>query len=85
MEYVLTKKEKSIVEAQVTIDGEIWAKAQKKSFNKLVSELQVQGFRKGKVPAEMAKKYIDPRKVLANAIDYVLHMNNHLVIHNQLH
>ena len=34
MEYVLTKKEKSIVEATVTIDGEVWSKAQNKSFNK---------------------------------------------------
>ena len=37
MEYVLTKKERAIVEAEVTIDGEVWAKAQKKSFNKLAN------------------------------------------------
>lgn len=83
MEYVLTKKEKSVVEAQVTIDGELWTKAQKKAFNKLVSELQIQGFRKGKVPAEMAKKYIDPRKVLANAIDYVLQDGYSYVLDNE--
>lgn len=83
MEYVLTKKEKSVVEAQVTIDGELWTKAQKKAFNKLASELQIQGFRKGKVPAEMAKKYIDPRKVLANAIDYVLQDGYSYVLDNE--
>ena len=83
MEYVLTKKEKSIIDAQVTIDGEVWAKAQKKSFNKLASELQIQGFRKGKVPHEMAKKYIDPRKVLANAIDLVLQDGYSYVLDNE--
>ena len=30
MEYVLTKKEKSVVEAQVTIDGELWTKHKRK-------------------------------------------------------
>ena len=83
MEYVLTKKERAIVEAEVTIDGEVWAKAQKKSFNKLASELQIQGFRKGKVPHEMAKKYIDPRKVLANAIDLVLQDGYSYVLDNE--
>lgn len=83
MEYVLTKKEKSIVEAKVTIDGELWTKAQKKSFNKLAANLQIQGFRKGKVPADMAKKYIDPRKVLADSIDLVLQDGYSYVLNNE--
>ena len=83
MEYVLTKKEKAIVEAKVTIDGEVWTKAQKKSFNKLVANLSVQGFRKGKVPADMAKKYIDPRKVLADSIDLVLQEGYSYVLNNE--
>ena len=83
MEYVLTKKERAIVEAEVTIDGEIWAKAQKKSFNKLANNLQIQGFRKGKVPADMAKRYIDPRKVLADSIDLVLQDGYAYVLDNE--
>lgn len=83
MEYVLTKKEKSIVEATVTIDGEIWTKAQKKSFNKLASELQIQGFRKGKVPLDMAKKYIDRARILSNAIDLVLQDGYSYVLDNE--
>ena len=83
MEYVLTKKENSIIEATVTIDGEIWSKAQKKSFNKLAANLQIQGFRKGKVPADMAKKYIDPRKVLADSIDLVLQDGYSYVLDNE--
>lgn len=83
MEYVLTKKERAIVEAEVTIDGEVWAKAQKKSFNKLANNLQVQGFRKGKVPYDMAKRYIDPRKVLADAIDLVLQDGYTYVLDNE--
>ena len=83
MEYVLTKKENSIIEATVTIDGEVWSKAQKKSFNKLAANLQIQGFRKGKVPADMAKKYIDPRKVLADSIDLVLQDGYSYVLDNE--
>lgn len=83
MEYVLTKKENSIIEATVTIDGEVWSKAQKKSFNKLAANLQIQGFRKGKVPADMAKKYIDPRKVLADSIDLVLQDGYTYVLDNE--
>lgn len=83
MEYVLTKKENSIIEATVTIDGEVWSKAQKKSFNKLAANLQIQGFRKGKVPADMAKKYIDPRKVLADSIDLVLQEGYSYVLDNE--
>ena len=83
MEYVLTKKEKSIIEAKVTIDGEVWSKAQKKSFNKLAENLQIQGFRKGKVPVDMARKYIDPRKVLADSIDLVLQTGYQYVLENE--
>ncbi len=83
MEYVLTKKEKSIVEATVTIDGDVWTKAQKKSFNKLVEKLEIPGFRKGKVSNEMAKKYIDPRKVLADSIDLVLQDGYAYVLDNE--
>ena len=35
-------------------NGEEWANAQKKQFNKLAAKLNVPGFRKGKVPANIA-------------------------------
>ena len=54
------KKIKSgLVEVTVTVDGEKWASAVKKTYNKAKSSLNVPGFRKGNVPESMAKKMID--------------------------
>ena len=64
-----TLKEKSTGELKVTIEGENWKKAQKKAFNKLVKELEIPGFRKGAVPASMAKKYIPAQKIMIEAVE----------------
>ena len=49
-------------------NGEEWANAQKKQFNKLAAKLNVPGFRKGKVPANIAKGRINPAEVLHEAM-----------------
>lgn len=55
----------------VEVDGEIWEKAQKKTFNKLKAGLNVKGFRKGQIPDQMAKRYIGTDHICAAAVDEV--------------
>lgn len=65
-----TLKEKSTGELKVTIEGENWKTAQKKAFNKLAKELEIPGFRKGSVPAVMAKKYVPAQKIMLEAVEH---------------
>lgn len=66
------KKIKSgLVEVTVTVDGEKWASAVKKTYNKAKSSLNVPGFRKGNVPESMAKKMIDMNGVYYKASEEV--------------
>ena len=65
-----TLKEKSTGELKVTIEGENWKTAQKKAFNKLAKELEIPGFRKGSVPAAMAKKYVPAQKIMLEAVEH---------------
>ena len=53
-----TLKEKSQGELTITVDGEKWAEAQKKAFNKISKNIKIDGFRQGKVPATLIKKYV---------------------------
>lgn len=55
----------------VEVDGEIWEKAQKKTFNKLKAGLNIKGFRKGQIPDQMAKRYIGTDHICAAAVDEV--------------
>lgn len=49
--------------------AEEWQKAQDKEYKKLAGNLSIKGFRKGHVPADMAKKYINPNDVVNDAIN----------------
>ncbi len=69
MKATLEKKEHNIAELKVSVDGEIWQKALKKVNSKAVSSLQVKGFRKGKVPAQLVEKYINREAVRAEAAE----------------
>ncbi|MDQ7983084.1 MAG: trigger factor [Spiroplasma sp.] len=51
----------------VTISGNDWAKILSNSETNLKADLQVPGFRKGKVPANIAKKHIKPAAILKKA------------------
>ncbi|WP_374696892.1 trigger factor [Spiroplasma endosymbiont of Polydrusus formosus] len=48
----------------VTIDGTEWSNCIKKAQNKAGEQLQVPGFRKGKVPANLLKKHLTEEKIL---------------------
>ncbi len=72
MKKEIKKLENSKVEALVSLDKEEWKKAQEKAFNELLKTFEMKGFRKGKVPAEMAKGKINDAEIFNKAIDMSL-------------
>lgn len=72
MERKLTKLESCRVQVDVVVDENSWKDSQAASFKKLAKEVQVDGFRKGNAPLELAKKHIDTGKVIDNAINSLL-------------
>lgn len=57
------------VELTVTLDAKDLAEATKKATEELAKEVNVTGFRKGKVPAEVARKFIPENDLNARAAD----------------
>lgn len=72
MKKVVNKLENSKVEVICDIEAKVWKEAQEKAFEKLAKNLELKGFRKGKVPTEMAKKHIDQGSVFNEAINGLL-------------
>jgi len=72
--YQIVKNEikEMYVDLEVLVDGEDWKKALTAATNKLASSLTVKGFRKGKVPADIAKSYIKPQQLLPEAIKAIV-------------
>ena len=62
----------SRVELTVTLDAKDLKAAKEKALEKLAKEIKVEGFRKGKVPAEIAKKFIPENDLNAETIDYAV-------------
>ena len=69
MESSWTLKEKSTGELVVTVDGDAWKKAQKKAFDKVKGQINVPGFRKGRVPDALIKKQINKEYLLEMAAE----------------
>lgn len=69
MKTKLKKLSDSRVEITVTLDAKDLSSASKKALEKLAKEISVQGFRKGKVPAEVAKKFIPENDLNAETAD----------------
>lgn len=59
----------SRVEITVTLDAKDLKPAREKALAKLAKEIKVEGFRKGKVPAEVAGKFIPENDLNAETID----------------
>ena len=63
------KKEKSMVDMFVTVEGEQWKKAIDKAFNKLSKNVTIDGFRKGQAPKEIIEKRISKSERYYQAVD----------------
>ena len=57
------------VEITVTLDTKDLKEAEAKALKKLATEIRVEGFRKGKAPAEVAKKFIPENDLNAETAD----------------
>ena len=60
------------VEITVTLDASDLQKAEKLAVEKLAKEIKIPGFRKGKVPAEVAEKHLNPNDLAAQTIDFAV-------------
>ena len=72
MKTKLKKLSDSRVEITVTLEKADLAQAKEKALEKLAKEVKVEGFRKGKVPAEVAKKFIPENDLNAETIDFAV-------------
>ena len=72
MKRVVNKLEKSKVEVICDVEEKAWKEAQEKAFAKLAANLEIKGFRKGKVPTDIAKKHIDNGSIFNEAINLSL-------------
>lgn len=62
----------SRVELTVTLDADDLKPAKEKALEKLAKELAVEGFRKGKVPVDVAKKFIPENDLNAETVDFAV-------------
>ncbi len=62
----------SRVEITVTLDAKDLKKAEEKALEKLSKDIKVEGFRKGKVPVEIAKKFVPENDLNAETIDFAV-------------
>lgn len=53
----------------VTVEPEVVSAAKEKAYAKFAKNVQIPGFRKGKVPLAMARNYIDPARVAQEAAE----------------
>lgn len=72
MKRVVNKINNTKVEVVCEIDEAVWKDAQEKAFQKLAKEVSAKGFRKGKVPTDMARKLVDPSKIINEGINSLL-------------
>lgn len=63
------KIESGKAELTVTLEGDNWAQAKKKAYNKVASKVEIKGFRKGQAPKNMLDKYINNNEVLIEAAE----------------
>ena len=74
MKTKLKKLANSRVELTTTLDSEDLKKAAKQALEELSKEIHVEGFRKGKVPADVAKRFIPENDLNAKTADIAVRM-----------
>ena len=62
----------SRIELTVTLEAKDLKPAKEKALEKLAKEVKVEGFRKGKVPMEVAKKFIPENDLNAEVVDFAV-------------
>ena len=72
MEAKMEKIENNVVKLEIRVEAEKFNEALKKAYNKNKMHFNVQGFRKGKVPMAMVKKYYGIEVLFDDAINFVI-------------
>ena len=72
MEAKMEKIETNLVKIEVRVEAEKFAEALKKSYNKNKAHYSVQGFRTGKVPMAMIKKFYGIEVLFEDAINFAI-------------
>lgn len=72
MKILDTKKEKKLLVFTVEADKNEWKKEQDKTAKKLAEKVNINGYRKGKVPFAEAKKYISQADIFEGSINGIL-------------
>lgn len=65
------KLENCKAELRVSVEKQVWLKAQEKAFDKLSKNITVKGFRKGQAPKNLVKKQLNSHEVLSEALSLV--------------
>lgn len=58
----------------VPVDKKTWKEEQEKSFEKLAKKIKIKGYRAGKVPKEVAKKYISSSEIWEDAVNKLINV-----------
>lgn len=69
MKNVVKKISDTRVEIKVTLEKPELDSAKKKAIERLSKEVKIPGFRKGKVPADMAEKHLNPNDIAQATLD----------------
>ncbi len=72
MEAKMEKIEKNLVKFEITVGADKFQEAIKKAYNKNVKNFNVPGFRKGKVPMAIVKKYYGTGILMEDAINFAI-------------
>ncbi|WP_040212246.1 trigger factor [Clostridium polynesiense] len=72
MNVKMQKVETNVVELEITVDAQKFGEALKKSYNKNARNFNVPGFRKGKVPMNIVKKYYGTGVLFEDAINFAI-------------
>ena len=72
MKILELKKEKTSIQFVVAIDKQDWQKQISETEKKLASNVSIKGFRKGKVPFDVAKKHLNVGDVLTRSLDKII-------------
>ena len=72
MEAKMEKIEKNLVKFEITVEADKFQEAIKKAYNKNVKNFNVPGFRKGKVPMAIVKKYYGTGILMEDAINFAI-------------
>ena len=74
---------KNVKEIEKTIEGETWAKALDRTFEKKVKTVEVDGFRKGKCPKDVYLKKFGIESLYMDAVDLVINDAYHSVLEDE--